>query len=306
MAPHQPSAGQYLRSDSGGSEAPMLAEGPGVGARGARGGRRCGPLWSSVAVMAILALQIASTTGLFVYFTMAISKLKAQAPASPEELRCLQVINQQQEGSSLEELITNQSCLKLANTIKAYVATVTEKVIGRSVVQGGQFPALGWVSPLLCPLQPCPFPGRSPAQLLQRLGGAGAAQSSREALGTPHPASPEPGPGWELQALWEPLSVLSPCPDPLGSQHHPLPPAEHHLPGGAAAGQSRREILRLFPDLFPLPQRRRPPLRPPARAVHQLEDVLQPAHPAPQRGGHQVLGPRGGLRAARPVPGGAV
>ncbi|XP_030304836.1 tumor necrosis factor ligand superfamily member 10 [Calypte anna] len=137
MAPHQPSAGQYLRSDSGGSEAPMLAEGPGagVGARGARGGRRCGPLWSSVAVMAILALQIASTTGLFVYFTMAISKLKAQAPASPEELRCLQVINQQQEGSSLEELITNQSCLKLANTIKAYVATVTEKVIGRSVVQ---------------------------------------------------------------------------------------------------------------------------------------------------------------------------
>ncbi|NXG66586.1 TNF10 factor, partial [Hemiprocne comata] len=52
-------------------------------------------------------------------------QLKAQAPASTEELRCLQVINQQQEGSSLEELITNQSCLKLANTIKAYVATVS-------------------------------------------------------------------------------------------------------------------------------------------------------------------------------------
>ncbi|NXD85837.1 TNF10 factor, partial [Halcyon senegalensis] len=50
-------------------------------------------------------------------------QLKAQAPGSAEELRCLQVINQQQEGSSLEELITNQSCLKLANTIKAYVAT---------------------------------------------------------------------------------------------------------------------------------------------------------------------------------------
>ncbi|XP_051486292.1 tumor necrosis factor ligand superfamily member 10-like [Apus apus] len=139
MAPHQPSAGQYLRSDSGGSETPMLAEGPGSGpgAGGARGGRRrrWGPLWGCVAVMAILAVQIASTTGLFVYFTMAISKLKAQAPASTEELRCLQVINQQQEGSSLEELITNQSCLKLANTIKAYVATVTEKVIHRSAVQ---------------------------------------------------------------------------------------------------------------------------------------------------------------------------
>ncbi|NXV22590.1 TNF10 factor, partial [Uria aalge] len=52
-------------------------------------------------------------------------QLKAQAPGSAEELRCLQVLNRQQEGSSLEELISNQSCLKLANTIKAYVATVS-------------------------------------------------------------------------------------------------------------------------------------------------------------------------------------
>lgn len=56
---------------------------------------------------------------------MFLFQLKAQAPGSAEELRCLQVINQQQEGSSLEELISNQSCLKLANTIKAYVATVS-------------------------------------------------------------------------------------------------------------------------------------------------------------------------------------
>ncbi|XP_033919714.1 tumor necrosis factor ligand superfamily member 10-like [Melopsittacus undulatus] len=146
MTPHQPSAGQYLRSDSGGSEAPMLADGSGPGpgpcpgpSPGAlRRRRRCGPLWSSVAVMAILALQIACTTGLFVYFTMAISKLKAQAPGNVEELRCLQVINQQQEGSSLEELISNQSCLKLANTIKAYVATVMENMIRRSVVKEAQ------------------------------------------------------------------------------------------------------------------------------------------------------------------------
>ncbi|NWQ83398.1 TNF10 factor, partial [Columbina picui] len=51
-------------------------------------------------------------------------QLKAQVPGSAEELRCLQAINQQQEGSSLEELVTNQPCLKLANTIKAYVATL--------------------------------------------------------------------------------------------------------------------------------------------------------------------------------------
>ncbi|XP_013797709.2 tumor necrosis factor ligand superfamily member 10-like [Apteryx mantelli] len=135
MAPHQPSAGQYLRSDSGGSAARMLAAGAGSG--GPRR-RHCGPLWGSVAVMAILALQIASTTGLFVYFTMAISKLKAQSQGSSEELRCLQLINQQQEGSDLEELISNQSCLKLANTIKAYVTTVTENVIRRSTVKEAQ------------------------------------------------------------------------------------------------------------------------------------------------------------------------
>ncbi|KAM6061640.1 tumor necrosis factor ligand superfamily member 10-like isoform 1-T1 [Chlamydotis macqueenii] len=158
MAPHQPSAGQFLRSDSGGSEAPMLGGSPG-GERGGGGARRrCGPLWGSVAVMAILALQIASTTGLFVYFTMAISKLKAQAPGSAEELRCLQAINQQPEGSSLEELISNRSCLKLANTIKAYVATVTENVIRRSAVKVGQFPGLrsstGLGVPTLAPPQP--------------------------------------------------------------------------------------------------------------------------------------------------------
>lgn len=56
---------------------------------------------------------------------MFLFQLKAQAPGNTEELRCLQVINQQQEGSSLEEVISNQSCLKLANTIKAYVATVS-------------------------------------------------------------------------------------------------------------------------------------------------------------------------------------
>ncbi|KAM4768319.1 tumor necrosis factor ligand superfamily member 10-like [Cyanocitta cristata] len=149
MAPHPPSAGHYLRSDSGGSDTPMLAEAPAPGdcpgagagpdggpgaARGQRR-RRCGPLWGSVAFMAILALQIASTTVLFVYFSMAISKLKSQAPGSAEELRCLQALNQQPEGSSLEELSSSQGCLRLASTIKAYVATVTESIIRRSAVK---------------------------------------------------------------------------------------------------------------------------------------------------------------------------
>lgn len=63
------------------------------------------------------------------------SQLKSQAPGSAEELRCLQVLNQQPEGSSLEELSSSQGCLKLASTIKAYVATVTENMIRKSAVK---------------------------------------------------------------------------------------------------------------------------------------------------------------------------
>ncbi|NWX33434.1 TNF10 factor, partial [Notiomystis cincta] len=62
-------------------------------------------------------------------------QLKSQAPGSAEELRCLQVLNQQPKGSSLEELSSSQGCLKLAGTIKAYVATVTENIIRRSAVK---------------------------------------------------------------------------------------------------------------------------------------------------------------------------
>uniref|UniRef100_U3KAF1 THD domain-containing protein n=1 Tax=Ficedula albicollis TaxID=59894 RepID=U3KAF1_FICAL len=68
--------------------------------------------------------------------TLFPSQLRSQAPGSAEELRCLQMLNQQPEGSSLEELSGSQGCLKLlASTIKAYVATVTENIIRRNAVK---------------------------------------------------------------------------------------------------------------------------------------------------------------------------
>ncbi|XP_074864272.1 tumor necrosis factor ligand superfamily member 10-like [Carettochelys insculpta] len=126
---------QYFRSDSSDSSACMM--GPGAGHReepglGKRRKQPCSPVWVAMAVMSLLALQIASTTGLFVYFTMSIAKLKAQTQGSPEELKCLQLINKLQEVPDLEELIGNQSCLKLANGIKSYVTMVTENIIRRS------------------------------------------------------------------------------------------------------------------------------------------------------------------------------
>nr|XP_056715646.1 tumor necrosis factor ligand superfamily member 10-like [Euleptes europaea] len=125
-APSQP----YCRSDSSDSAAHMLADGP--RAEKYRRKKRCSPVWLAVAAMGILALQIASSTGLFVYFTMSISKLKAQAQGSSEEGHCLLLLSRMQELSDLDELIGNQSCLKLASNIKTYIAMVTENVIRKS------------------------------------------------------------------------------------------------------------------------------------------------------------------------------
>ncbi|XP_070616189.1 tumor necrosis factor ligand superfamily member 10-like [Erythrolamprus reginae] len=131
-------AQQYFRSDSSDSAAYMLgspsgseAEAPGRLEKRRRR-KRCRPVWLAVAAMGIVALQIASATGLFVYFTMAIAKLKAQTQGSSEELRCLQLLNRMQELSELPELMSSQPCFKLALGIQDYVATITEDVVRRS------------------------------------------------------------------------------------------------------------------------------------------------------------------------------
>ncbi|XP_072837516.2 tumor necrosis factor ligand superfamily member 10 [Pogona vitticeps] len=117
-----PAGQQYFRSDSSDSAAHMLGSAGGDPlAKHPRGPPRCSRLWLAVAALGILALQIASATGLFVYFTVSIAKLKAQAQGNSEELRCLLLLNRVQD---LEELVGNQSCLKLAGRIKDYVATV--------------------------------------------------------------------------------------------------------------------------------------------------------------------------------------
>ncbi|XP_053129775.1 tumor necrosis factor ligand superfamily member 10-like [Hemicordylus capensis] len=127
--PQQP----YFRSDSSDSAARMLAGAEPPEKRCRRPAQRCSPLWLAVAAMGIVALQIASATGLFVYFSMSIAKLKSQAQGSSEDLRCLLLLNRLQELTDLEELMGNQACLKLAGNIKDYVAMVTENVIRQSV-----------------------------------------------------------------------------------------------------------------------------------------------------------------------------
>lgn len=82
LAPAAAPAGQqYFRSDSSDSAAYMLgnpsgSEGePPARPEKRRRRKRCSPVWLAVAAMGIVALQIASATGLFVYFTMSIAKV---------------------------------------------------------------------------------------------------------------------------------------------------------------------------------------------------------------------------------------
>ncbi|KAJ7310348.1 hypothetical protein JRQ81_007257 [Phrynocephalus forsythii] len=136
-------AGQpYFRSDSSDSAAQMLpsaeeGEAPPPAGKGARRQEeRCSPLWLAVAAMAVLAVQVASTTGLFVYFSVSIGKLKAQAQGSSEELRCLTLLNRLQDLSDWEELVSNQACLKLAGSIKDYMAMVMKEEVRQMAQQG--------------------------------------------------------------------------------------------------------------------------------------------------------------------------
>ncbi|XP_068963280.1 tumor necrosis factor ligand superfamily member 10-like isoform X1 [Petaurus breviceps papuanus] len=133
-----PPTQHYFRSDSSESSACMMGapEDPEVPRRKQGRSGSCSPVWLATTAMAILALQVASTTGLFVYFTMSISKLKTQAQGIPEELKCLQLINSLQENPNLEELINNQTCLKLMGSIKSYLSSVTENILHRSLQKG--------------------------------------------------------------------------------------------------------------------------------------------------------------------------
>ncbi|XP_053554955.1 tumor necrosis factor ligand superfamily member 10 [Bombina bombina] len=136
---------QYYRSESSESATTMLRVGDreesssGTGEKN-RPRRECNPMLLAVAVTFILALQVACTTGLFVYFSMSISKLKAQTQGTSEELRCLQIINSMGDmsdpvESDLDGLILNESCQKLTSSIKSYVTQVTENIISMTAAR---------------------------------------------------------------------------------------------------------------------------------------------------------------------------
>ncbi|XP_075040752.1 tumor necrosis factor ligand superfamily member 10-like isoform X2 [Mixophyes fleayi] len=132
---------QYYRTDSSDSAATMLRAGDGEvcckepGEKGLLRREIC-PLWLLVA-LAFVVLQVACCTGLYIYFSGSISKLKAQTQGMSEELRCLQTINRMEDISDPLEferdgLILSESCQKLARSIASYVTRVTENAIQKT------------------------------------------------------------------------------------------------------------------------------------------------------------------------------
>ncbi|KAG8448084.1 hypothetical protein GDO86_015249 [Hymenochirus boettgeri] len=140
-----PAPQHFHRTDSSESKETMLPRAELEGSDSEAGEKRerrrqWNPLWLAVGTVFIVALQVASTTGLYVYFTMSISKLKAQTRGISEELRCLQIINKMEDVSDpiefdLDGLILNESCQKLASSIKSYITQVTESIVQRIAVK---------------------------------------------------------------------------------------------------------------------------------------------------------------------------
>uniref|UniRef100_A0A671KCP3 Tumor necrosis factor ligand superfamily member 10 n=1 Tax=Sinocyclocheilus anshuiensis TaxID=1608454 RepID=A0A671KCP3_9TELE len=110
----------YFRSVSSESTTYMM-----VPANG-RGRDSPSKLWIAMVVIVVVVLQIASTTGLFVYLNMSLSQVKNQGVT--EELRCLGLLNALDKDRDIPEDLAQlfgEPCIKLAEGIKAYISKVS-------------------------------------------------------------------------------------------------------------------------------------------------------------------------------------
>uniref|UniRef100_A0A8C1FEL9 Tumor necrosis factor ligand superfamily member 10 n=1 Tax=Cyprinus carpio carpio TaxID=630221 RepID=A0A8C1FEL9_CYPCA len=112
----------YFRSASSESTTYMMVP------ANSRGRDSPSKLWIAMVVIVVVVLQIASTTGLFVYLNMSLSQVKNQGVT--EELRCLGLLNALDKDRDIPEDLAQlfgEPCIKLAEGIKAYISKVTNK-----------------------------------------------------------------------------------------------------------------------------------------------------------------------------------
>ncbi|XP_023692983.1 tumor necrosis factor ligand superfamily member 10-like [Paramormyrops kingsleyae] len=119
----------YFRSVNSESKAYMM-----VSANGRRDATS--KLWVPMVVTVIVVLQIASTTGLFMYLNMSISEVKVQGVK--EELRCLSLLSALDQDQEIPQHLVHlfgEPCIKLAEGIKSYISKVTENLILKHTFQ---------------------------------------------------------------------------------------------------------------------------------------------------------------------------
>ncbi|KAM9424665.1 TNF superfamily member 10, like [Pholidichthys leucotaenia] len=130
-----PSAQQqdYFRSVSNESTTYMMVPAGGQGAQA----RREAPskMWVAMVVIVVVVLQIASTTGLFVYLNMSISQVRSQGVT--EELKCLSLLNALDKDQDIPEQLAQlfgEPCIKLAEGIRTYITKVMENIISKAPI----------------------------------------------------------------------------------------------------------------------------------------------------------------------------
>uniref|UniRef100_A0A672RUN6 Uncharacterized protein n=1 Tax=Sinocyclocheilus grahami TaxID=75366 RepID=A0A672RUN6_SINGR len=116
----------YFRSVSSESSAYMMVP------ANSRGRDSPSKLCIAMVVIVVVVLQIASTTGLFVYLNLSLSQVKNQGVT--EELRCLGLLNALDKDRDIPEDLAQlfgEPCIKLAEGIKAYISKVTDSIISK-------------------------------------------------------------------------------------------------------------------------------------------------------------------------------
>uniref|UniRef100_UPI00398F684F TNF superfamily member 10, like n=1 Tax=Pristiophorus japonicus TaxID=55135 RepID=UPI00398F684F len=127
-------AGQYSRSSSSDSAAPMITASPGSAAS-ANSKLTLGVVIGGVS---LLLSQLVATAGVFVYFTSEISKVKNQR--SFQESWCLKSASKLQQLISngtedLSDQIRNDPCWRLANSIKLLTNKVADNTVKQRIIK---------------------------------------------------------------------------------------------------------------------------------------------------------------------------
>ncbi|XP_031159994.1 TNF superfamily member 10, like [Sander lucioperca] len=120
----------YFRSVSSESTTYMMV--PAGGPSGTRRREAPSKMWVAMVVIVVVVLQIASTTGLFLYLNMSISQVRSQGVT--EELKCLSLLNALDKDQDIPDQLAQlfgEPCIKLAEGIKAYISKVTENIISK-------------------------------------------------------------------------------------------------------------------------------------------------------------------------------